>query len=240
MGMDGFTKQTYKKYWRVLQDFYGSKNIVTQGQVCLVSSFGTGAAQSNGTTFQFFPAGGTPALGNNQLNTSDAFFAIQHGFAIAKSTSSSAASLRPETFPNAYTYTDATDLAAQRALYWQGKLNITIDSKVYYNNYPISNFEEAGVAQEGLPLTGAGTNVYARDVVDGEVSGVRDLIPTIFFNGDSNVSIEVKLPAPYALGGNGTTYNFAIMRYYGFYIQGGKLDKNTQVPQLMQALRGLF
>jgi len=238
MGMDAFSKQTYRRVWSVLSDFYGSGNIVTQGDLHLITSLGTADASTSTINFQVFPNSAvTTPEGSQQLNTSDAFFALQHSFAVAHTTTAALVNKAQwDYFPNEYIFTDADELAAMKQLYATGRYNVTIDSKVYYQNYLVSRFQQANVAQKGLVLTTAGANPYSLSETDGDTTAVRDLIPTMFFNGDSNIEIKVTTPTSAQLGGNGTTYNWAAMNYHGFSISGGKIDK-ARIPALMANIR---
>jgi len=107
LGMDGFTKQTYKKYWRVIQDWYrtqGNGGVVSPGQLRLITSLGTANATTSNIPFYIFPQQGAAAIeGTNQLNTSDAFFALQHYFAVGQTaTLPTVNTIQDEYFPNAF------------------------------------------------------------------------------------------------------------------------------------------
>ena len=233
-GNEAFTEMTYRKVFNAIKnapEFAGK--VISQGRIQLIQSLGN----SGDIQFNFFPGDGSASQleGETRLKTQDSFFAIQHGFAVGKTANGvNVRTLQPEFFPNPFVFTGSTERPAIQALYETGLMKILIDSTVYYQNYPIANFEESIYKEKSLPLTNVvvggvqadGTNVYGRSTIVGDATGYRPLIPMLFYNGSTSIELSVKLSASVNMAGESSSTNYAIYRALGFYISGGALNSD--------------
>lgn len=223
---DAFTEMTYRKVFNAIKsapEFKGK--IITQGKIKLLQSLGT----SGNIQFNFFPGDGASSQleGENRLKVQDSFFAIEHGFCIGKIASgANVRTFQPEFFPNENIFTDAAELAALKCLYGTGLMQILIDSKVYYQYYPVTDFEESIYKEQGaVPATG-GTAPDISTIV-GNRTGIRSCIPMMLYNGQSSIEVSVKLSASVAMGGTSSTTNYASYSAHGFWISGGALGTDA-------------
>ena len=204
---------------RAMLDFVKKQNPglqVTQGFLRSLVPLG----QTQGITFKIIQDNAVPIPGAQLLERSDSFWATQHAFFIAKVASGgSPRSLRLNTFPNPYVFTNATEREALETLY-NGKLKIQISNTVYFQQLDLKRFMNVDTAQQGLELSTGATGIFGNDAFNPK-TGFYEMTPHVQFSGQSTPQVDVTLPESVNMAGTAGTTNYAVLYYRGFYISDG-------------------
>jgi hypothetical protein len=204
---------------RAMLDYVKKENPglqVTQGYLRSLVLLG----QTGGFTFKIIQDNGVPIPGAQLLERSDSFWATQHAFFIGKVASGATPrSLRLNTFPNPYVFTNAAEREALETLY-NGRLKITIANTIYFQQLDLKRFMNVDTAQQGLELSAGATGIFGNDAFNPK-TGFYEMTPHIKFSGQSTPQVEVNLSDSVNMAGTAGTTNYAVMYYRGFYISDG-------------------
>lgn len=224
-------KRAFYNFLRSLNVFKGK--IITEGELILI----TALTNTSNIVFEVTQGNGANVVpGEQRLQTSDAFWAMEHRFAITKVLSGETTySIQEELFPNEYIFTNAAENLALRALYFNGKINLNIDNNVYLDTYKLRNFERANLAVRDLAISANATaNLVPRSYTDKDY-GYDTLTPYVLLNGDFSNKLAVNLDATQAMSSAApaNSVNYAVYRFRGFTIAGGA----AKSPQIAEALK---
>lgn len=222
----GFFPQTFstddkRALYQWLRSKFPSDRIITEGDLQLIVAL----ANSQVINFNVLQDGtNNPLPGETRLQRSDSFWAVEHGFAIGRTATAAVSdTMVPEYYPNSNIFTVAAELAALQALYFSGKVKITVNSVIYFNQFKLTNFENAKVAQSGLAASAAAAaNLYNRSDVDWKTA-YKTMTPHLFLNGGLTNELSVTLAQTQPMAAVSPITNWAIYRFRGFYITGGAL-----------------
>lgn len=157
--------------------------------------------QANKTLYQFPILQGDEQTAYAEqilLNRADAFTATECGLFVGGYTDAGAANTAQDYGLYSYSATPiATALNNTNVLFYNSKLNISVNNVQYLQNFDTFRFYQAGVAQtQKIMATGGTTGV--KDSVDGASYGFCPLVPTLQFSGSSKIDIQLQLPSPLA------------------------------------------
>jgi len=221
-------KRAFYNFLRKLSVFTGK--VITEGELVLIAPL----VNTSEITFSITQASGGALLpGEKQLLTSDAFWAMEHFFGIAKVvTGETTAQIQTETFPNEYVFANAAENLALRGLYFDGDINLVIDNTVYLDQFGVSNFECADLAARDLAISANATvNLVPRSKVNKQWAW-NELTPHVLLNGDFTNKLSIKLSAPQNMASPAGAVNYGVYKFRGFTIQGGA----AKTPQIKAAL----
>lgn len=229
-------KRAFYNFLRALDVFKGK--VITEGELILM----TVLTSTGQIVFNVTQGAGTLIAGEQRLQTSDAFWAMEHRFSIAKVLSGETTySIQEELFPNEYVFTDPGENLALRALYFNGKINLNIDNTIYLDTFRTRNFENANMVAKDLAISANGTdNLVPRSYTDKDYGYVQ-MTPNVLLNGDFSNSLAINMDASQNMASAapvGAT-NYAIYRFRGFIIQGGAA-KSPQIKAALQAYNEKF
>jgi len=221
-----FTTNPYRTVYDVIKKFPGfTGKVITLGYMRFMVALNA----TNQITFNVFNDAATILAGEYRLRTSDSFFSIAHQFLIGKIASGgNILTMKPQPWANPQVFSGSTEILGLQELYWSGLLNITVNNRVYYDSYPVGNFQETETKEEGQ-LLASGGEAYGRDNWRGDKTSVRDLVPTVFYNGNANITCQISTfptaaSAHTSWAGESSSTNYAIYTNYGFYIKGSALS----------------
>lgn len=160
-----------------------------------------------------------------RLNITDRFNVSDMSICLMKAGSSTTATqaeisvARPDTYPNPNVFTAANEASNLESVY-NGSLNVTIDSTVYYQALELRRFYRVPTSQAGTAVsTVAITGVIQRDGWDNLNYAFSPVTPDFEFSGIGNNQVTVNL-SPSAIDLSGTSsQNFLVIYFRGFLIQ---------------------
>lgn len=125
--------------------------------------------------------------------------------------------IRAQAPVHTYPAIDVNTGTADVGVVYNSKLSIRVDQTTYFDALDTMRFKRAGVAQQGVEVsTGASQPEYVADSWDEQAWGMFRLTPFIFFGGQSDNIVELKLPVNIDLTNN---YACAVFLCRGFLIQ---------------------
>jgi len=200
-------------------------NIVTDGY--LRSLF---PVQGTITTMKF-PLLVNETIGNkiqvieNRLKLSDRFVVRDWSVTIlpvavadAEPTNTEMAVAHPITYPNEIVLGTAGIATNYEAVY-NAKLNVTINSVVYYDSFPVRNFYRVPVSQQGVDVSAGANPAILRDGWDNMNYSFSPVYPTYTVDGLGNNQIICSLPSPIDLTGDTGFFNFIQLDLRGYLVQ---------------------
>ncbi len=203
------------------------KRIITESYLFLLASI---QSTQNNIAFNTLVNQGSQASGITQysiekrLNISDRFSVKNMAAVLIKAGSSATATDAQvsvaglNTYPNPFLFTGASEATNLEAVY-HGSLQVTIDSIVWYQAYPMRNFYRVPVSQ-GLTAvsTVATTGVIQRSGWDDAAYPFAPVVPNFSLSGIGQNQISVNVPPNISFAGT-NSQNFLGLIFTGFLIQ---------------------
>jgi len=171
----------------------------------------------------------TPTCIEQRLNLSDKFVVRDWAYATMMTAMAGAAPTNAEIsvgIPWTYNNPQATPFGFGPVVgpligaIYNGTIDVTINSLVYYRKFPVRNFYRVPVSQAGTAVsTQATTGVVQRDGWNDLNFAFSPVMPTFTLDGLGSNQIVMTLPNPTATSAAATFANFACLYMRGFLIQ---------------------
>lgn len=201
--------------------------IITESFLYLIASI---QSTQNQVQFNVLVNQGSQGSGITQysierrLNITDRFSVQKMSVCLAKAGTTTTATdaqvsvLQPQTYPNPFLFTAANEAANLEAIY-NGYLQVTIDSTVFYQSFDMRRFFRVPVSQ-GLTAvsTVATTGVLQRSGWDDDDYSFAPVVPNFEFSGIGNNQVSVNVPPGISFAGT-SSQNFLVATFRGFLIQ---------------------
>lgn len=160
--------------------------VVTQGYLRLIQPIATGQQVINFPVLQNQTGAGNATRSDEvRLPQQNAFFVGQMYFTIFKGASATDYAVRPQTYPNAQTFTSYLPMYG----IYNGRLNVQIDQSVIARAYSMRKFLNIPQTQQ-IAADGATANVT---MFDG--TAMMPWEPNVVFPGTAQIEVSVILPA---------------------------------------------
>lgn len=171
----------------------------------------------------------TPTVIEQRLNLSDRFAVRDWAYATmmvpmagATPTNAEIAGGVPTTYnnPQATPFGFGTTVAPLLGVIYNGWMDVTINSLVYYRKFPMRNFYRVPVSQSGTAVsTVATTGVVQKDGWNDLNFAYSPVYPTFTLDGLGSNQIVMTLPNPTATSAAATFANYACLYLRGYLIQ---------------------
>lgn len=171
----------------------------------------------------------TPTVIEQRLNLSDKFVVRDWAYATmmtaSAGTTSTAAELSqgiPVTYnnPQATPFGFGPTVGPLIGVIYNGYIDVTINSLVYYRKFPVRNFYRVPVSQSGTAASAvATTGVIQRDGWNDLNFAFSPVMPTYTLDGLGSNQIVMTLPNPTATSAAANFNNWACLYLRGFLIQ---------------------
>lgn len=171
----------------------------------------------------------TPTCIEQRLNLSDKFVVRDWMYATMMTASAGATSTPAEisegvpwTYPNAQAtpFGFGPNFAPLIGVIYNGWIDVTINSLVYYRKFPVRNFYRVPTSQSGVAVSSiAVQGVLTADGWDSLNYGYSPVMPTFTLDGLGSNQIVMTLPNATATSADTNFNNWACMYMRGFLIQ---------------------